>query len=91
VECQSKLDATEAIGAGADIVMLDNMKGNVLSEAATNLKKNWSGTRKFLSGKITEHNITEYFLRVYVDILSMGSLFQGVPHVDFSLKIKKAI
>ena len=26
-----------------------------------------------------------------VDILSMGSLSQGVPHVDFSLKIKKAV
>ncbi|CAG8623073.1 9395_t:CDS:2 [Paraglomus brasilianum] len=64
VECQSKLDATEAIEAGADIVMLDNMKGDVLSEAATNLKKNWSSTRKFLieaSGGITEDNITEYF------------------------------
>ena len=44
--------------------MLDNMKGNVLSETATNLKKNWGGTRKFLveaSGGITEDNIAEYF------------------------------
>ncbi|CAG8611675.1 6421_t:CDS:2, partial [Paraglomus occultum] len=93
VECQSELDATEAIEAGADIVMLDNMKGNVLSEAAANLKKKWSGTRKFLveaSGGITEDNITEYF-HPDVDILSMGSLSQGVPHVDFSLKIKKAL
>ena len=61
---QSELDATEAIDAGADIVMLDNMKGKMLSETATNLKNNWRGTRKFLveaSGGITEDNITEYF------------------------------
>ncbi|PKK65453.1 nicotinate-nucleotide diphosphorylase [Rhizophagus irregularis] len=91
VECLSEQEADEAIEAGADIIMLDNMKGDSLKQTAKTLKQRWAGKRAFLiesSGGISEENIVEYF-SPDIDILSMGSLSQGVPHVDFSLKIKK--
>ena len=62
VEVQSEAEADEAIDAGADIVMLDNMDGNELADVSKRLKEKWSGKRKFLfesSGNITESNLQE--------------------------------
>jgi nicotinate-nucleotide pyrophosphorylase (carboxylating) len=63
VECQSEVEADEAIEAGADIVMLDNFDGAGLKVAAQSLKQRWSGKRQILlesSGGLTEHNVKEY-------------------------------
>ncbi|ORY15892.1 Quinolinate phosphoribosyl transferase [Clohesyomyces aquaticus] len=93
VECQSFEEADEAIAAGADIVMLDNFTPDGVKVAATQLKDKWgreTGDRKaFLvevSGGLTEDNIEKHVCQD-VDILSTSSIHQGVPHVDFSLKI----
>jgi len=62
VEVQSEAEADEAIDAGADIVMLDNMDGSQLADVTKRLKEKWSGKRKFLfesSGNITEVNLQE--------------------------------
>jgi len=62
VEVQSEAEADEAIDAGADIIMLDNMDGNQLVDVSKRLKGKWSGKRKFLfesSGNITESNLQE--------------------------------
>jgi nicotinate-nucleotide pyrophosphorylase (carboxylating) len=62
VEVQSEAEADEAIDAGADIIMLDNIEGNELVGVASRLKEKWSGKRKFLfesSGNITETNLRE--------------------------------
>ena len=103
VECRSIEEADEAILAGADIVMLDNFKGESLKTASADLRSR-HGDKKFLieaSGGLTEENCHEYFSKgqshsnyiathrhLDVDILSFGSITQGVPHVDFSLKLK---
>ena len=58
----SEAEADEAIDAGADIVMLDNMEGDELVGVARRLKDKWAGKRKFLfesSGNITETNLHE--------------------------------
>lgn len=60
VEVGSEAEANEAIDAGADIVMLDNMEGDELASVACKLKEVWAGKRKFLfesSGNITENNL----------------------------------
>ncbi|KAF7731931.1 hypothetical protein EC973_007762 [Apophysomyces ossiformis] len=93
VECQSEEEADEAIAAGADIVMLDNFEGEALKQAAKNIKQRWAekGIRNFLlesSGGITYETCVNYFCED-LDILSMSTITQGVPHVDFSLKINK--
>jgi nicotinate-nucleotide pyrophosphorylase (carboxylating) len=58
----SEAEADEAIDAGADIVMLDNIEGHELVSVARRLKEKWNGKRKFLfetSGNITEANLQE--------------------------------
>lgn len=62
VEVGSEAEADEAIDAGADIIMLDNIEGDQLAPVARRLKEKWSGKRKFLfesSGNITESNLHE--------------------------------
>ena len=91
VECQSEEEADEAIAAGADVVMLDNFTGEELKEAAKNIKERWAakGKNHFMiesSGGITYETCANYFCKD-IDILSMSTITQGVPHVDFSLKI----
>jgi nicotinate-nucleotide pyrophosphorylase (carboxylating) len=62
VEVGSAEEADEAIDAGADIIMLDNIEGAELVNVARSLKEKWKGQRKFLfetSGNITEANLQE--------------------------------
>ena len=59
---QSEAEADEAIDAGADIVMLDNIEGGQLAEVSRRLKEKWIGKRKFLfesSGNITGENLQD--------------------------------
>ena len=62
VEVGSEAEADEAIDAGAEIVMLDNIEGSELVGVARRLREKWAGKRKFLfesSGNITESNLHE--------------------------------
>ncbi|KAJ1910523.1 nicotinate-nucleotide diphosphorylase (carboxylating) [Mycoemilia scoparia] len=92
VECQSTDDANEAIAAGADIVMLDNMGPETIKTSAQSLKSAWAERGKSIlveaSGGITAETAPSYFSPA-IDIISFGSLTQGVSFVDFSLKIQK--
>lgn len=76
VEVQSETEADEAIDAGADVVMLDNIEGNELLSVARRLKEKWSGKRKFLfetSGNITEANLQERAINGKNALLYTGS------------------
>jgi nicotinate-nucleotide pyrophosphorylase (carboxylating) len=83
-------EADAAIGAGADVVMLDNFTPEGVRVAAKTLKESWKGTgRSFLvevSGGLTEENAAAYACPD-VDILSTSSIHQGTGIVDFSLKV----
>lgn len=62
VEVQSFEEAEEAIRAGADVVMLDNMVGDVLVDCAKTLKEKLGTEHRFLlesSGGITLSNLAE--------------------------------
>lgn len=62
VEVGSEAEADEAIDAGADIVLLDNIEGPELIRVAKTLKEKWKGKRNFFfetSGNITETNLRE--------------------------------
>lgn len=90
VEVQSEEEADEAIAAGADVVMLDNFTGDGVKIAARSLKDKWAGKAHFLlevSGGLKSDNVTPYVCND-IDIISTSSIHQGVPHVDFSLKIE---
>jgi len=63
---RSEAEADEAIDAGADIIMLDNMEGDELVSVARRLKEKWKGQRKFMfetSGNITETNLHSRAIR----------------------------
>ncbi|KAH9032857.1 nicotinate-nucleotide diphosphorylase [Lactarius pseudohatsudake] len=84
-------EANEAIAAGADVIMLDNIEGSELMSVARRLRDRWEGKgKKFLletSGGITESNLRERAISG-IDILSTSSVHQSVQHIDFSLKIQ---
>lgn len=91
VEVRSEEEADEAIRAGADIVMLDNFTGEALQAVACSLKKRWAGNRSVLlecSGGLTAENITSFVCND-IDIYSTSAVHQGVPTVDFSLKLNR--
>jgi nicotinate-nucleotide pyrophosphorylase (carboxylating) len=62
VEVGTEAEADEAINAGADVIMLDNIEGSELVGVARRLREKWADKRKFLfesSGNITEANLQE--------------------------------
>ncbi|PWY67563.1 nicotinate-nucleotide pyrophosphorylase [Aspergillus heteromorphus CBS 117.55] len=90
VECRDLEEADAAIGAGADVIMLDNFTPEGVWEAAKKLKQDWAGKgRSFLvevSGGLNETNAASYACPD-VDIISTSSIHQGTGIVDFSLKV----
>ncbi|KXN70619.1 nicotinate-nucleotide diphosphorylase [Conidiobolus coronatus NRRL 28638] len=90
VEVGSFEEACEAIEAGGDIIMLDNIEPPTLHEVAKNLKEKYSNKTFLLeaSGGVTLDSIVNYF-GPNIDIISMSGLNYGVTPVDFSLKIQK--
>jgi nicotinate-nucleotide pyrophosphorylase (carboxylating) len=86
VECSSLAEALEAAGAGAQIVMLDNMTPSVLRETAAALKAVHPRVVIEASGGIESGSLAAY-LSPHVDVVSMGKLTQGYGVLDFSLKI----
>lgn len=90
VEVQNEQEADQAIDAGADIIMLDNIEGDELVSASKRLKDKWLGKRSFqleTSGGITSENLQSRAISS-IDILSTSAVHQSVQHVDFSLKIQ---
>lgn len=91
VEVQSEAEADEAIDAGADIIMLDNMDGSQLADVSKRLKEKWSGKRKFLfesSGNITENNLQERAIDgealslILIYLMLPSSIINPFPHRD---------
>lgn len=84
VEVESLEGLKEAIQGGADIVMLDNMTINEMTEAVKIANK-----RVILeaSGGVTLETIRNIAL-TGVDVISVGALTHSVKALDFSMKIK---
>lgn len=72
----------EALDAGADIVMLDNMTPEVMREAVK-MAKGKAETE--CSGNVTRENI-ERLIDIGVDYISSGALTHSAPIMDLSLK-----
>lgn len=88
VECQTLADAEEALDAGADIVMLDNLDAVQFKAEAATLKKKYPNAIIEGSGGINDRSIASY-MSPDVDVLSTSWIHQGVPHIDFSLKVPR--
>ena len=84
VETRNFDEVKEAIAAGADIIMLDNMNNEQMAECV----KYIDGRAKAeASGNITLDNIAEV-AKTGVDIISLGALTHSVKAFDISMKMK---
>lgn len=88
VEVSSEKDASEAVEAGADIVMLDNFSPQKIKEAISLLAKKGLRDRVLIeaSGGINEENVIEY-AATGADILSLGEITDSVKALDMSLDV----
>ncbi|MCI9137144.1 MAG: carboxylating nicotinate-nucleotide diphosphorylase [Lachnospiraceae bacterium] len=87
IECETVEMVKEAVEAGADIVMLDNMTVEEMREAIT-----WIDGRAEIecSGNVTRENIERY-ISLGVDYISSGALTHSAPIMDISLKNLHAV
>lgn len=82
VEVENLDMVREAVGAGADIIMLDNMSPEEMKEA---IKIIDGRAQTECSGNVTKENIANV-LSVGVDYISSGALTHSAPILDISLK-----
>lgn len=84
VETRNMDEVKEAVSAGADIIMLDNMTNEQMKACV----KFIDGRAKTeASGSITLDNIADV-AKTGVDIISMGALTHSVKAFDISMKMK---
>lgn len=86
VETRNLTEVREALAAGADIIMLDNMSNEMMREAVTIID---GRAKTEASGGITLETIAEV-AKTGVDIISLGALTHSVKALDISMKMKKA-
>lgn len=77
----------EAVAAGADIIMLDNMDHETLKEAMAIID---GKAEVEVSGNVTKENIAR-LTDLGVDIISSGALTHSAPILDISLKNLHAV
>ena len=83
VEVRNLDELNEAIEAGADVVMLDNMTIPDMREAVRISK---SRVLLEASGSVNLENVRD-IAETGVDLISIGALTHSAPSVDISLKI----
>ena len=77
----------EALEAGADIIMLDNMSIEEMREA---VKMAQGKAETECSGNVTKENIAK-LADIGVDYISSGALTHSAPILDLSLKNLHAV
>ena len=90
VESRNREEALLAASSGADIVMLDNFRPSDALLVSKEIKEKYPHVLIEVSGGISEETASQY-MGPHIDILSSSSLIQGVPVVDFSLKIVRTM
>ena len=87
VEVETLDQVKEAVEAGADIIMLDNMTPEMMKEAVELIA---GRAQTECSGNITKENIAK-ILETGVDFVSSGALTHSAPILDISMKNLHAI
>jgi nicotinate-nucleotide pyrophosphorylase (carboxylating) len=82
VEVETLKQLDEALEAGADIIMLDNMDNETMIEA---VKRVAGRAETECSGNVTKERLLE-IAEIGVDYVSSGALTYGAPIMDISLK-----
>lgn len=87
IEVETMEQVKEAVEAGADIIMLDNMTPEMMKEAVELIA---GRAQTECSGNITKENIAK-ILETGVDFVSSGALTHSAPILDISMKSLHAI
>lgn len=82
IEVETLDQVQEAVEAGADIIMLDNMTPEVMKQAVELIH---GRAQTECSGNITKENIQK-ILETGVDFVSSGALTHSAPILDISMK-----
>ncbi len=84
VETETKEQVKEAVEAGADVILLDNMPAELIKEVVALIPDHITVE---VSGGITPHNITQIAV-TGVDVISIGWLTHSITALDISLDLK---
>lgn len=87
IEVETLEQVKEAVEAGADIIMLDNMTPEVMKQAVELID---GRAQTECSGNITKENIAR-IREIGVDFVSSGALTHSAPILDISMKNLHAI
>ena len=87
IETETLEQVAEAVEAGADIIMLDNMTPEVMKQAVAMID---GRAQTECSGNITKENIAR-ICEIGVDFVSSGALTHSAPILDISMKHLHAV
>lgn len=87
VEVASQSQLRDALAAGAEVVMLDNMNPEEIRESVKLIRDQAPKTTIEVSGGITLDNVRE-IAETGVDLISVGAITHSASAVDISLKIR---
>ena len=87
IETETLEQVAEAVEAGADIIMLDNMTPEVMKQAVALID---GRAQTECSGNITKENIAR-ICQIGVDFVSSGALTHSAPILDISMKHLHAV
>ena len=87
IEVTSLEELRQALDAGADIVMLDNMETSTIAEAVAMRNAHTNRALLEASGGITIERLPE-LAATGVDLISAGALTHSAPSLDISLDIQ---
>ena len=87
IEVETLDQVKEAVEAGADIIMLDNMTPEVMKQAVELID---GRAQTECSGNITKENIQK-IREIGVDFVSSGALTHSAPILDISMKNLQAV
>ena len=85
IETETLDQVAEALDAGADIIMLDNMDIPTMKKAVEMIE---GRAKTEASGNITDQNIAQIARETGVDFISSGALTHSVKALDISMKFK---
>ena len=87
VEATNLDEVKQAIEAGADIIMLDNMSNSAMTEAVAVIRKADKGIKTEASGNMSIERLREV-AETGVDYISVGALPHTVKGMDISMNIQ---
>ncbi|CAM3789785.1 carboxylating nicotinate-nucleotide diphosphorylase [Rheinheimera salexigens] len=91
VETENLDEFSQALAAGADIIMLDNFSLSDIEQAVKLNNGNNDGPAKLeVSGNITSERLTE-LAKTGVDYISSGALTKHVQAIDLSMRLKVSV